>query len=214
MQIATLTAIIAILLAACVLYLTATPRIEPRQLDNARQYPRLATSTITESAPAKKPATTASSVNDKSASKLNDYQTASVVSASTQTNKSVDEILRHLQESAFTYDAKALEDIQPYLCAKDPIIRQAALDAVVTLGDSKGADILRTAAKTMDDSAEIAELHDKADYLELPPISLFSPETIRAIRALKAQRSTTRLPRGSSLREQIPSPTPIAPNSD
>jgi hypothetical protein len=121
-------------------------------------------------------------------------------------NESTDEIISRLQEASFTYDAAALKDIQPYLASSDPAVRQAALDAVVTLGDPEGAKVLREAAGKTRNAAEAAELRAKADYLELPPASLLSPEKIRALRAAHQAQPTKARPslpagvsRGSSL---------------
>lgn len=116
-------------------------------------------------------------------------------------HETTDEIISQLQEASFTYDAAALKDIQPHLASADPAVRQAALDAVVTLGDPAGAKILREAAGKTRNAIEAAELRAKADYLELPPASLLSPEKIHALRAARqAQSNTTRpaLPIGVS----------------
>jgi hypothetical protein len=120
--------------------------------------------------------------------------------------ESADEIISRLQEASFTYDAAALKDIQPHLVSSDPAVRQAALDAVVTLGDPAGAKVLREAAGKTRNAAEAAELRAKADYLELPPASLLSPEKIRALRAAHQAQPTKARPslpagvsRGSSL---------------
>lgn len=126
--------------------------------------------------------------------------------ASTPANESTEEILFRLQQASFTYDAAALRDIKPYLTSSDPAVRRAALDAVVTLGDAAGAAVLREAAQKTRDASEAAELRAKADYLELPPASLLSPEKIRALRAAHQTQQQTGsplrpavVPRGSAL---------------
>jgi hypothetical protein len=121
--------------------------------------------------------------------------------------ESTAEILSLLEEASFTYDPASLKDIRPYLSSSDPIVRQAALDAVVTLGDRAGAEVLREAAKKARDASEAADLRAKADYLELPPASLFSPEKIQALRSGQAVKQQPQarprpvgIPRGNAIR--------------
>ena len=69
-----------------------------------------------------------------------------------------------------TYDAKSLPKIEPFLYSDEPAIREAALNAIVNLGDEAGAEILRRAARSMVDPKEELEALEKAAFLRLPPV--------------------------------------------
>jgi len=92
-------------------------------------------------------------------------------------------ILSALEEAAITYDAAQLPVIAPHLTSPDAEVRAAAVEAVMLLGDSSGARLLRQAAAQARSGEEAAQLRAKADYLDLPPASLFTPEDAAAIRA-------------------------------
>ena len=83
-----------------------------------------------------------------------------------------EKILSDLNRYACTYQASSLPQIEPYLYSKDKDLREAALNDIVILGDAAGAPILRKAADQSQDTAEAAELLNKANYLELPSGSL------------------------------------------
>lgn len=69
----------------------------------------------------------------------------------------------------------ALKEIVSYATNQDVRIRQAALDALVRIGDASAAAMLRQAAKETNDSAAIIDMLTKADYIELPPAT---PESL------------------------------------
>jgi hypothetical protein len=92
-------------------------------------------------------------------------------------------ILTELQEAATTYDAAYLPKIQPYLSHPDAELRTAAVNAVITLGDSAGAPLLRAASSLIKDPREAVALLDAAEYMELPSGSMIqSGDTITANR--------------------------------
>jgi hypothetical protein len=85
---------------------------------------------------------------------------------------SIDAIMTEIETASTSYDEAAVAKIGPYLLHKDPSVRQAALSGMVNLGESKGAPILRTAAKDLSDPREATSFLEAADFLELPPSPL------------------------------------------
>jgi hypothetical protein len=81
----------------------------------------------------------------------------------------IDAAVSTLQELSATYDAKSLPKMEPFLYSDEPAIREAALNAIVNLGDEAGAEILRRAARSMVDPKEELEALEKAAFLRLPP---------------------------------------------
>jgi len=77
-------------------------------------------------------------------------------------------LLDALHEAASTYNPEGIPLIKPSLYSSDRQIRQAAADAMVVLGETGGAQILREAAALASDSREALALIEKAEYLELP----------------------------------------------
>jgi len=77
--------------------------------------------------------------------------------------------LDNLQEAAITYSPAAIPLIEPSLYSSDREIREAAADAMVALGETAGAAVLRKAAAKARDPREAAALLERAEYLELPP---------------------------------------------
>lgn len=73
-----------------------------------------------------------------------------------------------LMEYASTYEATSLPLIAPYLSSNDREIRDAAVNAIVMLGDSSGGAILRKAAASIKDPQEAATMLNQAAYVELP----------------------------------------------
>jgi hypothetical protein len=115
-------------------------------------------------------------------------------------------LLADIQAAAITYDPASLPTLAGYLDSADAEVRAAAADGIVLLGDGSGAGFLRQAAKRARNKAEAADWQAKADYLDLPPVSLFSPEKIRALREAHhsqavrdSGRATGGLPRGSAI---------------
>ena len=81
------------------------------------------------------------------------------------------EIIQQLQEVAVTYDPAQLPVIQPYLVDADPALRSAAVNAMMVMGETSAAPMLRNAAKLLASSDEAKMYERKAAYLELPPIA-------------------------------------------
>ena len=97
-----------------------------------------------------------------------------------------DAILAAIQEAAITYDPTSLPAIAPHLGSQDPVVRAAAVDGIMLLGDAAGAPLLRRAADRSANAAESASLKAKAAYLELPPGKLLTPKKLEALRTRKA----------------------------
>lgn len=97
-------------------------------------------------------------------------------------------ILEKVRDAAVTYDPASLPIIEPYLNSPDSEVRIEAMNAVVTLGDSAGAPLLRAQAAKETDQARKKELLDFANWLELPPAKLVLPKK-------KSQSTPTPLPR-------------------
>jgi hypothetical protein len=77
-------------------------------------------------------------------------------------------VIDGFQEISASYDPKRLQEIEPYLYSRNLMIRAAAVDAVLNLGDSSGAEILRRAARSMLEPKEELETLEKAALLALP----------------------------------------------
>lgn len=88
------------------------------------------------------------------------------------TSSGIDAILTEIETASTSYDAAAVTKIAPFLLHKDPSIRLAAISGMINLGESKGAPILRTAAKDLSDPREASSFLEAADFLELPPANL------------------------------------------
>lgn len=93
---------------------------------------------------------------------------ASGTAAPEMTPEEFDAVLDELEFAALSYDAEELPVIEPYLLHPDPEIREAALDAMLTLGDAAASPLLRAAAAQAYSPHEAVELLEAADYLELP----------------------------------------------
>ena len=86
-----------------------------------------------------------------------------------QDGEEVDQVVVELNNIATTYDAAELPKIQPYLLHPKAEVREAAMNAMVTLGDASAGPLLRNAAAQVADPREAVEILDAADYVELPP---------------------------------------------
>lgn len=84
----------------------------------------------------------------------------------------LEQIIKTLGYTAITYDPIVLPKIEPYLLHPEPKIREAAVDAMLTIGDASAAPLLRKAAKNAPSPQEAVELIEAADFLELPPARL------------------------------------------
>lgn len=78
-------------------------------------------------------------------------------------------LLNALHEAASTYSPEGIPLIEPSLYSSDRQIREAAADAMVALGETEGAKVLRQAAAKARDPREAVALIERAEYLELPP---------------------------------------------
>jgi hypothetical protein len=87
-----------------------------------------------------------------------------------------DRIFEQVRDAAITYDPASLSFIAPYLNSPDLELREAAVNAVVTLGDAAGAPLLRSQASKETDQLRKKELLDLAAWLELPPAQIVLPK--------------------------------------
>jgi hypothetical protein len=81
-------------------------------------------------------------------------------------------ILATIEDAAVTYDAKALPAIEPYLVDPDPVVRAAALNGMIVLGDAAAAPLLREASRHVDTPQEAVALLEAAKFVELPSANL------------------------------------------
>jgi hypothetical protein len=58
--------------------------------------------------------------------------------------------------------------VKDYVYSADPEIRAAAVDAIVAIGISEGADVLEDALRSMTVPEEIVETKAKIKFLRLP----------------------------------------------
>ena len=77
--------------------------------------------------------------------------------------------IEKMDEASTSYDPAELPIIQPYLESSDPELREAAVDAMINLGDASAGPMLREAARKLDSDLEAEKMTDAADYVELPP---------------------------------------------
>jgi len=84
-------------------------------------------------------------------------------------------IIDQLQSIGESYDPEFLAQVAPWLSNPDKDVRTAAMNAILLIGDSAGASLLRKAVNLVDDPREASVLLDNADYLELPPSQLGKP---------------------------------------
>jgi hypothetical protein len=81
-------------------------------------------------------------------------------------------ILGQIEDASVTYDAKALPLIEPYLLNPDPVVREAAKNGMINLGDAAAGPLLREASRHAYTPQEAVALSEAADYVELPPASV------------------------------------------
>ncbi len=125
------------------------------------------------------------------------------------TREEVDAVLDELEFAALSYDAVELPVIESYLLHPDPEIREAALDAMLTLGDAAASPMLRAAAAQAYSPHEAVELLEAADFLELPSAIL----PVRESRSTGQQSERIRRDRPEifpmrSPRDRTSAPTP------
>ncbi len=80
--------------------------------------------------------------------------------------------LDKMHEASITYDPSQLPVIRPYLVHPDAEIREAAVNAMVVLGDASAGPMLREAAKLAPTAKEAVAMEEAADYVELPSANL------------------------------------------
>jgi len=78
------------------------------------------------------------------------------------------EAFQAIHEASIQYEAGQIPVITPYLSHPNQVVRQAAVDGLIVLGERGAAVPLREAAKQLDDPREAVIFLDAADYLELP----------------------------------------------
>lgn len=86
---------------------------------------------------------------------------------------SKEECLQAIHDASVTYDPAELPKINVFLGHEDPEVRHAAVQGMITLGDSKAAPYLREAAKSAATAKEAVAFEEAAQYMELPPARHF-----------------------------------------
>jgi len=109
-------------------------------------------------------------------------------------------VLSSIHSAAITYDPASLPQISPFLSSPDPEIRAAAIDGIMLLGDAAGSPLLRQAAAQTGNPAEAADLRAKADYLELPPAKLLTPEKIKLLKERNAAWKNAKAKNGKNMK--------------
>ncbi len=79
-----------------------------------------------------------------------------------------EQVAEIIQQAVVTYSPAGVALIRPYLLDPDPVIRQAARDGLVQLGEADAIPFLRAAAGKLEAPEEVASLHEAADLLALP----------------------------------------------
>lgn len=86
--------------------------------------------------------------------------------------KAQEKAFDNIENAVITYSPEAVNSIVPMLSSADPEIRDAAIEGLVQLGEKRGADALRRAARTAKTPQEKARMLKAADFIELPPVQL------------------------------------------
>ena len=94
-----------------------------------------------------------------------------------------------MQDASTSYDPKELPVIRPYLESPDPEIRDAAVDAMIVLGDASAGPMIRDAAKKVSSPEERKKMEKAADYVELPSASF--KEISERMKKRRAQKTKT-----------------------
>ena len=103
-----------------------------------------------------------------------------------------EEVLAFLHDTSVTYDPAELPKIQPYLLSPDAEVQKAAIDAMVVLGDSAAAPMLREASRQTIDTDVVMEMLKAADYLELPPMDIKKMATLLKNNASAGNKGASR----------------------
>ena len=109
-----------------------------------------------------------------------------------------DAMLAAIKDASVTYDAKALPIIEAYLLHADPLIRAAAKNGMIVLGDAAAGPLLREASHHVATPHEATALLEAADYVELPSASVTLKKGV--------PRKTPAPP--PAIRKRLPAPNP------
>lgn len=127
------------------------------------------------------------SASDSAAGHPQDAATQQIDSA--EAEKIREQALEKIQDASVSYDAAELPVIRPYLLSSDPVLRAAAVDAMIVLGDASAGPMLREAAKSIESQEEAKQMLKAADYVELPPANIKEiAEKMRKNRETKPQK--------------------------
>jgi hypothetical protein len=89
--------------------------------------------------------------------------------ADTSRNEAAREVvLEAIEDASTTYSPEGFVVLSPLLNHPDREIREAAIEGMVQLGESSGAQILRAAAKKARDPRDAEEMIEAAEFLEIP----------------------------------------------
>lgn len=100
-----------------------------------------------------------------------------------------EQALEKIHDASVSYDAAELPVIRPYLLSSDPVLRAAAVDAMIVLGDASAGPMLREAARSLESQEEAKQMLKAADYVELPPANIKEiAEKMRKNREAKPQK--------------------------
>jgi HEAT repeat protein len=78
-------------------------------------------------------------------------------------------VLEAIEDASTTYSPEGFVVLSPLLAHPDREIREAAIEGIVQLGESSGAQVLRAAAKKARDPRDAEEMLEAAKFLDLPP---------------------------------------------
>lgn len=81
-------------------------------------------------------------------------------------------ILERIDDAIVTYSPEGVGMIAPYLSSGDVEIREAAVEALMQLGEPSGAELLRKAARSAANARERNQLLEAAAFIDLPPVEL------------------------------------------
>jgi HEAT repeat protein len=83
-------------------------------------------------------------------------------------------VYAQIHEAMVTYSPEGVKALEPMLADAEPEIREAAINAIIQIGEKSGADALRRAARKTKLPRERMRMLEAADFIELPPIE-FEP---------------------------------------
>jgi len=102
---------------------------------------------------------------------------ASVVEAAVALHPATGEkaaVYAQIHEAMVTYSPEGVKALEPILANAEPEIREAAINAIIQIGEKSGADALRRAARKTKVLREKMRMLEAAEFIELPPIE-FEP---------------------------------------